>query len=431
VTPTSIRLGLRENWAQFSLLVLVNAFVGGMVGLERSILPAIAQEEFGLAARTAILSFIVAFGVTKACANYLAGRLADRFGRKHVLVAGWLVALPVPLLLMYAPSWNWVVAANVLLGVSQGLTWSVTVIMKIDLAGPRQRGLAMGLNESAGYVAVAGSALATAWIAAAYGLRPEPFYLGIAFVVLGLTLSVFAVRETHHHVAHESAMSDNSERTPSQREVFWRTTLTDRNLSSVSQAGLVNNLNDGMAWGLFPLWFAAAQMSLEQIGILAAVYPATWGIAQLATGAWSDRVGRKWLIAFGMWVQAAGIAVVLVSHGMAEALIGAVLLGIGTAMVYPTLLAAIGDVAHPAWRASSVGVYRLWRDLGYAFGAVLSGVMADALGMPAAIGAVVVVTFASGVVVAVRMRETLPAGLLRSSSRAAQTPGTTPTRQHQ
>jgi len=420
VTPTSVRLGLRENWAQFSLLVLVNAFVGGMVGLERSILPAIAQEEFGIAARAAILSFIVAFGVTKAAANYLAGRLADRFGRKHVLVAGWLVAIPVPLLLMYAPSWDWVIVANVLLGVSQGLTWSVTVIMKIDLAGPRQRGLAMGLNESAGYVAVAGSALATAWIAAAYGLRPEPFYLGIAFVVLGLALSVFAVRETHHHVAHESATSDSSERLPSQREVFWRTTLTDRNLSSVSQAGLVNNLNDGMAWGLFPLWFAAAQMSLEQIGILAAVYPATWGIAQLATGAWSDRIGRKWLIAFGMWIQAAGIVVVLISSGMAQAVIGAVLLGIGTAMVYPTLLAAISDVAHPTWRASSVGVYRMWRDLGYAFGAVLSGVLADALGMPAAIGAVAVVTFASGVVVAVRMRETLPARLLRSSPHAAQ-----------
>ena len=420
MTPTSVRLGLRENWAQFSLLVLVNAFVGGMVGLERSILPAIAQEEFGIAARAAILSFIVAFGVTKAAANYLAGRLADRFGRKHVLVAGWLVAIPVPLLLMYAPSWDWVIVANVLLGVSQGLTWSVTVIMKIDLAGPRQRGLAMGLNESAGYVAVAGSALATAWIAAAYGLRPEPFYLGIAFVVLGLTLSVFAVRETHHHVAHESAKSDSSERLPSQREVFWRTTLTDRNLSSVSQAGLVNNLNDGMAWGLFPLWFAAAQMSLEQIGILAAVYPATWGIAQLATGAWSDRIGRKWLIAFGMWIQAAGIVVVLISSGMAQAVIGAVLLGIGTAMVYPTLLAAISDVAHPTWRASSVGVYRMWRDLGYAFGAVLSGVLADALGMPAAIGAVAVVTFASGVVVAVRMRETLPARLLRSSPHAAQ-----------
>jgi MFS family permease len=408
MTPPNVRLGLRENWAQFSLLMLVNAFVGGMVGLERSILPAIAQEEFGIAARAAILSFIVAFGVTKAATNYLAGRLADRFGRKHVLVAGWLIALPVPLLLMYAPGWDWIVVANVLLGVSQGLTWSVTVIMKIDLAGPRQRGLAMGLNEFAGYVAVAGSALATAWIAAVYGLRPEPFYLGIAFAIFGLALSVLAVRETRHHVAHESAMSESTEPLPSQKEVFWRTTLTDRNLSSVSQAGLVNNLNDGMAWGLFPLWFAAAQMSLEQIGILAAVYPATWGLAQLVTGAWSDRVGRKWLIAYGMWVQAAGIIVVLLSHGLAIAAIGAALLGIGTAMVYPTLLAAIGDVTQPAWRASSVGVYRLWRDLGYAFGAVLSGVIADALGVPAAIAAVAVLTFASGCVVAIRMSETLP-----------------------
>lgn len=413
MASTSVRLGLRENWAQFSLLVLVNAFVGGMVGLERSILPAIAQEDFGIAARVAILSFIIAFGVTKAAANYVAGRLADRFGRKHILVAGWLIALPVPLLLMHAPSWNWVIAANVLLGVSQGLTWSITVIMKIDLAGPRQRGLAMGLNEFAGYIAVAGSALATAWIAAQYGLRPEPFYLGIAFVLLGLALSVFAVRETRHHATHEAAMGEKMERPPSQREVFWRTTLTDRNLSSATQAGLVNNLNDGMAWGLFPIWFAAQRMSLEQIGILTAAYPATWGIAQLATGAWSDRIGRKWLIAFGMWVQAAGIVMILVSHGMAEALIGAVLLGIGTAMVYPTLLAAISDVTHPTWRASSVGVYRLWRDLGYAFGAVLSGVLADAFGLSAAITVVAIVTFASGVVVAARMRETLPARLPR------------------
>ncbi len=413
MASTGVRLGLRENWAQFSLLVLVNAFVGGMVGLERSILPAIAQEDFGIVARVSILSFIVAFGVTKAAANYLAGRLADRFGRKPILVAGWLVAIPVPLLLMHAPTWNWVIAANVLLGVSQGLTWSVTVIMKIDLAGPRQRGLAMGLNEFAGYIAVAGSAFATAWIAAEYGLRPEPFYLGIAFVLLGLGLSVFAVRETRHHVAHEAAMSEKPDHPPSHGEVFWRTTLTDRNLSSVTQAGLVNNLNDGMAWGLFPIWFAVGGMSLQQIGILAAVYPATWGFAQLATGAWSDRIGRKRLIAFGMWVQAAGIVIILVSRGMAEALIGAVLLGIGTAMVYPTLLAAISDVTHPEWRASSVGVYRLWRDLGYAFGAVLSGVVADAFGLSAAIGAVAIVTAASGVVVAVRMRETLPARLLR------------------
>jgi MFS family permease len=413
VASTGVRLGLRENWAQFSLLVLVNAFVGGMVGLERSILPAIAQEDFGIAARVSILSFIVAFGVTKAAANYLAGRLADRFGRKPILVAGWLVAIPVPLLLMHAPTWNWVIAANVLLGVSQGLTWSVTVIMKIDLAGPRQRGLAMGLNEFAGYIAVAGSAFATAWIAAEYGLRPEPFYLGIAFVLFGLGFSVFAVRETRHHVAHEAAMSEKPDHPPSHGEVFWRTTFTDRNLSSVTQAGLVNNLNDGMAWGLFPIWFAVGGMSLGQIGILAAVYPATWGLAQLATGACSDRIGRKWLIAFGMWVQAAGIVIILVSRGMAEALIGAVFLGIGTAMVYPTLLAAISDVTHPEWRASSVGVYRLWRDLGYAFGAVLSGVVADAFGLPAAIGAVAIVTVASGVVVAVRMRETLPARLLR------------------
>jgi len=408
VTANSVRLGLQENWAQFSLLVLVNAFVGSMVGLERSILPAIAQEDFGIAARAAILSFIVAFGLTKAAANYIAGRLADRYGRKHVLVAGWLIAVPVPFLLMYAPDWNWIIAANVLLGVSQGLTWSLTVIMKIDLAGPRQRGLATGLNECAGYLAVAASAWGTAWIAAAYGLRPEPFYLGIVFVLLGLILSVFAIRETRYHVAHESNLNARTERPLSQREVFRRTTFTDRNLSSACQAGLVNNLNDGMAWGLFPLLFAASQMTLEQIGVLAAVYPATWGIVQLATGAWSDRIGRKWLIVFGMWVQAAGIAVVLLSKGLADSIMGAVLLGIGTAMVYPTLLATIGDVAHPSWRASAVGVYRLWRDLGYAFGAVLSGVLADAFGLPAAVTAVAVLTFASGVVVAVRMRETLP-----------------------
>jgi MFS family permease len=407
----SIRLGLGENWAQFSLLVLVNAFVGGMVGLERSILPALAQQEFDIAARTALLSFIAAFGVTKAATNYLAGRLADRFGRKRILVLGWLIALPVPVLLMHAPSWDWIVAANVLLGVSQGLTWSVTVIMKIDLAGPKQRGLAMGLNEFAGYIALAASAVATAAIAAKFGLRPAPFYLGVAYAVLGLLLSVFAVRETRDHVALETSASERSESTPSQAEVFRRTTFTDANLSSATQAGLVNNLNDGMAWGLFPLWFAAQQMTLQQIGILAAMYPAIWSVAQLATGAWSDRLGRKWLIAAGMWVQAAGIASLLAFHGMRRALIGMALLGVGTAMVYPTLLAAIGDVTHPSWRASAVGVYRFWRDLGYAFGAILSGAVADALGLSAAIAAVAALTFASGVVVALRMRETLPARL--------------------
>jgi MFS family permease len=406
---TAVRLGLHENLAQFSLLVVVNAFVGAMVGMERAILSPIAEQEFHLVAKTAVLSFIVVFGVTKALTNYLAGRLSDRFGRKHVLVAGWIVAAPVPFLLMWAPTWSWVLAANALLGVSQGLTWSTTVIMKIDLAGPKNRGFAMGLNEFAGYFAVAGSALATGYVAARYGLRPEPFYLGIGFVAAGMLLSAVLVRETRHHVAIESKLhgDPSPEVAPSQREIFWRTTLTDRNLSSVSQAGLVNNLNDGMAWGLFPLFFVAAHMSLEQVGTLAAIYPATWGIAQLATGAWSDRVGRKWLIAAGMWVQAVGIGVVVLAHGFTGFASGAALLGVGTAMVYPTLLAAIGDVAHPSWRASSVGVYRLWRDLGYAVGALLAGITADAFGLPAAMWVVAALTFVSGLVVALRMTETL------------------------
>ncbi|WP_373048546.1 MFS transporter [Vulgatibacter sp.] len=406
---SQVRLGLRENIGQFSLLVLVNAFVGAMVGMERTILPPIAEEEFQLAAKTAVLSFIVVFGVTKAFTNYLAGRLSDRFGRKHVLVGGWLVAAPVPFLLMWAPSWSWVLFANALLGVSQGLTWSTTVIMKIDLVGPAKRGLAMGLNEFAGYFAVAASALATGLVAAQYGLRPEPFFLGVGFVVLGLALSVLAVRETKHHVAAEAKLHGDlpAGGMPTQRAIFLRTSLLDRNLSSVSQAGLVNNLNDGMAWGLFPLFFAAAQMDLERIGLLAAIYPATWGIAQIFTGALSDRVGRKWLIAAGMWVQAIGIAVTVLSASFAGFAAGGVLLGLGTAMVYPTLLAAIGDVAHPSWRASSVGVYRLWRDLGYAVGALLAGLVADALGVPAAMWTVALLTFGSGLLVAVRMRETM------------------------
>ncbi|HEV8320326.1 MAG TPA: MFS transporter [Myxococcota bacterium] len=392
------------------MLVVVNAFVGAMVGMERTLLSPIAEIEFRLAAKTAVLSFIVVFGVTKALTNYLAGRLSDRFGRKHVLVAGWLVATPVPFLLMWAPSWTWVLVANAFLGVSQGLTWSTTVVMKIDLAGAKRRGLAMGLNEFAGYFAVAASALATGFIAARYGLRPAPFYLGAAFAAIGLLLSAVVVRETKHHVAAESKLHDELNppgAAPTQSEVFWRTSLLDRNLSSVSQAGLVNNLNDGMAWGLFPLFFAAARMDLGQIGTLAAVYPATWGVAQLFTGAWSDRVGRKWLIASGMWVQAIGIAVVILGSGFLGFAIGAAVLGIGTAMVYPTLLAAIGDVAHPSWRASSVGTYRLWRDLGYAVGALLAGLTADALGLSAAMWIVAGLTAVSGAVAALRMTETL------------------------
>jgi MFS family permease len=407
-SDSSPRLGIRENLGQFSLLVLVNAFVGSMVGMERSILPAIAEEEFHLVATTAVLSFIVVFGVSKALTNYLAGRWSDAWGRKAVLVGGWVVAIPVPFMLMWAPSWGFILLANVLLGISQGLTWSTTVIMKIDLAGPRNRGLAMGLNEFAGYLAVGLAAWATGWIAAQHGLRPAPFYLGVAFVVLGLVSSVVLVRETAGHVHVEvgqrgiAAAADG----PTAAEVFWRTTLRDRNLSSVTQAGLVNNLNDGMAWGLFPVVFVAAGLSLAEVGLLAAIYPTVWGGAQLITGALSDRIGRKALIVAGMWVQALGIAVTAVSHAFAGFAVGAVLLGVGTAMVYPTLLAAIADVAHPSWRASAVGVYRLWRDLGYAIGAVIAGVVADAFGLSASVWTIAALTFASGAGVLVRMRET-------------------------
>lgn len=404
-SSTAITLGMRANWQQFSLLVLINAFVGAMIGMERTILPSIAEKEFLLAAHSAILSFIVVFGVSKALTNYYAGRFSDAYGRKIVLIAGWLIATPVPFLLMWAPSWNWVLLANLFLGISQGLTWSTTVIMKIDLAGPKNRGMAMGINEFAGYFAVGAAALATGWIAASYGLRPQPFYLGVAFVLVGLALSVLAVRETRGHAQHEAALGATAAPAPSQKTIFWQTSLRDPNLSSISQAGLVNNLNDGMAWGLFPLVFAAAGMTLTEIGWLAAIYPTVWGICQLFTGALSDRIGRKWLIAAGMWVQAGGIAIITVNAEFAAFVWGAVLLGVGTAMVYPTLLAAIGDVVNPSWRASTVGVYRLWRDMGYAIGALLSGLVADLFGMSMAMWSVAFLTFLSGVIAAVRMHE--------------------------
>jgi MFS family permease len=404
--PVQIRLGLRENAAQFALLVVVNAFVGAMVGLERSLLPAIAEHDFQLAARTAALSFIVVFGLTKAATNYFAGRFADRFGRKPILIAGWLIAFPVPFLLMWAPSWNWVLVANGLLGVSQGLAWSTTVIMKIDLVGPAHRGLAMGLNEFAGYVAVGGAAFATGVVAARTGLRPQPFYLGVGFAVLGLVLSTL-VRETAPHAALEARQRGETSNHLGDRAVFWRTTFADRDLSAVSQAGLVNNLNDGTAWGLFPLFFAAASLDFAQIGALVAIYPLTWGVGQIVTGALSDRIGRKSLIAGGMWAQALAIGFVSISTRFGSFAFGATLLGVGTAMVYPTLLAAIGDVAHPSWRASAVGVYRLWRDLGYAIGALLAGICADWLGLAGAMQIVAALTFISGLVAALRMRETL------------------------
>ncbi|MCK6517314.1 MFS transporter [Myxococcota bacterium] len=402
-------LGLRENLGQFSLLVVVNAFVGAMIGMERSVLTPMAEDVYGLEAKVAALSFIVVFGLSKALTNYVAGRLSDTVGRRPVLIGGWLVAAPVPFLLMWAPSWGWVLFANLLLGVSQGLTWSTTVIMKIDLAGPKNRGLAMGLNEFAGYLAVAASALATGALAARYGLGPAPFVLGVAYVLFGLGLSVGFVRETMGQARQEAALglTPSPHDTLGQGEVFRRTTFTDRDLSAVTQAGLVNNLNDGMAWGLFPLIFAAAGLGLAEIGALAALYPAVWGASQLVTGALSDRIGRKGLIVGGMTVQAAGLVAVATGSALPAFVLGQVLLGVGTAMVYPTLLAAIGDVAQPSWRASSVGVYRLWRDLGYAFGALLSGLVADAFGLSAAVWWVGGLTLASGAVVATRMRETL------------------------
>lgn len=409
-------LGLRANASQFWLLVLVNAFVGAMLGLERTVLPLIAEREFGLASRSAALSFIVAFGVVKALSNLLAGWLGDRYGRRRILIAGWLVGVPVPLLVMWAPSWSWIVAANVLLGVNQGLTWSTTVVMKIDLVGPSRRGFAMGLNEFAGYLAVAFSALATGEIASRFGLRPEPFYLGIAYTALGLGLSVLFVRDTMGHMRREAAQLGRSAplagpgpnaRAVGLREVLIRTSWSHPALFNASQAGLVNNLNDGLAWGLFPLFFAAAGLSLREIGVLAFIYPATWGIVQLWTGALSDRIGRKRLIAGGMLAQGMALLAMLLVRGFGGWLLTGALLGIGTAMVYPTLLAAIGDVAHPTWRGSAVGVYRLWRDSGYAVGALLAGGLADAFSMSVAIGAVGVLTLASGALVAIRMPETL------------------------
>jgi MFS family permease len=413
----AVALGLRANWRQFWLLVLVNAFVGAMVGLERTVLPLLAQVEFGLASKSAVLSFIATFGAVKALTNLFAGRLTDIYGRKHVLLAGWLVGLPVPFLVIWAPSWSWIVVANVLLGLNQGLAWSTTVIMKMDLVGPKQRGLAMGLNEFAGYLAVALAALGTGYLAQAYGLRPEPFYLGIACAAAGLALSLLFVRETRHHVALEVALeardfpwpSDVTDHGPelSTREILARASWRDPALSSASHAGMVNNLNDGLAWGLFPLFFAAAGLDVAHIGILCFTYPAVWGMLQLWTGALSDRWGRKRLIAGGMLLQGGALAAIAVVRGFWPWVGATTLLGMGTAMVYPTLLAAVGDEAHPRWRASAVGVYRLWRDSGYAVGALLAGALADLFGMAWSIGAVALLTLASGLLVVVRMPETL------------------------
>ena len=411
-TAGILRLGLRENLAQFSLLVLVNVFVGGMVGLERTVVPLIGTEEFGIGSEVVVFSFIITFGVIKACINLVSGLLADRFTRKSVLIAGWVIGLPVPFMLAYGPSWAWIVGANVLLGISQGLAWSMTVNMKIDLVGPGRRGLAMGLNEAAGYGAVGITALATGYIAARYGLRPEPFYIGIAYCALGLLLSIFLVRDTRGHARLEASMHNAPEQTtrPSSVRVFAETSWRNRTLFSASQAGLVNNLNDGMSWGVFPLLFIANGLSLEGVGLIKAVYPAIWGAGQIFTGSLADCVGRKPLIVWGMLVQAGGHAVI--GLGLAAPLLaglaGSVLLGLGTAMVYPALLAAVGDVAHPAWRATSVGVYRFWRDLGYAVGALMAGVVAAMFGLVWAVHVAGILTALSGLLAWVLMTETLP-----------------------
>jgi MFS family permease len=396
---SQIKLGLKENWKQFTLLVIVNAFVGGMVGLERSILPQIAEVEFGIAAKTAILSFIIVFGIVKALTNYYTGALANKFGRKNLLIAGWIIAIPIPFMLMYADSWNWIIAANILLGINQGLAWSSTVVMKIDLVGEKQRGFAMGLNEFAGYIAVAAVAFLTGWIAVAYGVRPYPFYLGFLLVGLGLIMSILFIKDTRGHVAAET----NSITVPRLTNVFWDTTWKNKSLGSVSQAGLINNLNDGMAWGIFPILLASKGFNLEQVGIIVAVYPAVWGLGQLFTGRMADIFPKKNLLFIGMLLQAVALLFFIWADSMTHYVLLAAVLGWGTAMVYPTFLASVAENTHPIDRAKSIGVFRLWRDLGYAVGAILTGIIADSFGMLTSILFISVLTFMSAAIIWFRM----------------------------
>lgn len=394
------KLGLRHNWKQFTLLVVVNSFVGGMVGLERTLLPEIAESDFALAGKTVILSFIIIFGVSKAVTNYFAGVLASRFGRKKLLVTGWIFAIPVPLILMNAGNWNWIIFANVLLGINQGLAWSSTVVMKIDLVGEKNRGLAMGINESAGYLAVGGVAFLTAWIAGEYGLRPYPFYLGILFVCIGLVLSLVFVKDTHHHVSLESKTSEVKKLD----NVFKDTTWRNPNLGSISLAGLINNLNDGMVWGIFPILLLSKGFTIEQTGLIAGIYPAVWGIGQLFTGKMSDHLDKKKMLFWGMLIQGIVLLFMVFSQRMIEYIVLSTLLGIGTAVVYPTFLAAIAENTHPDQRAKSIGVFRLWRDLGYAFGAILTGLIADSLGINASVLFIGALTILSSIIIVIRMK---------------------------
>ncbi len=395
-----VQLGLKENWKQFTLLVIINGFVGGMVGLERSILPQIAEQEFALAAKTAILSFIIVFGIVKAITNYYTGALANKYGRKKLLVAGWIIAIPIPFILMFAPDWNWIIAANVLLGINQGLTWSSTVVMKIDLVGEKQRGFAMGLNEFAGYIAVALVAFLTGWIASEYGIRPYPFYIGIGLVIFGLFGSIFFIKDTKHHVAKETASST----IPKLKNIFWDTTWKNKNLGSVTQAGLINNLNDGMAWGIFPILLAIKGFSIGEIGIITAIYPAVWGIGQLFTGKMADKFCKKDILYVGMFLQAIALIVLVWADSMLDFVILSSILGWGTAMVYPTFLATVAENTHPQDRAKSIGIFRLWRDLGYAIGAILTGIIADFFSINAAILFIGFLTLVSALIIHFRMK---------------------------
>lgn len=396
-----VRLGLKENWKQFTMLVIINGFVGGMVGLERTILPQIAEQEFAIAANTAILSFIIVFGVVKAVTNYYTGILANKFGRKNLLIAGWLVGIPIPFLLMFANNWNWIIAANVLLGINQGLAWSSTVVMKIDLVGEKQRGFAMGLNEFAGYLALASIAFLTGCIAGEYGLRPYPFYIGVVLIILGLFSSIFLVRDTKNHVAKEAAVN----KVPKLKNVFWETTWKNKNLGSVTQAGLVNNLNDGMAWGIFPLLLSTKGFLISEVGVITALYPAVWGIGQLFTGRMADKYSKKKLLYIGMLIQAIALFVFIWANTFLHFILLSSLLGWGTALVYPTFLATVSENTNPTDRSKSIGIFRLWRDLGYAIGAILTGILADLISLDAAIFFISMLTFISALVIYMRMNE--------------------------
>ena len=395
----NVKLGLKHNWKQFVLLIIVNSFVGGMVGMERTILPQLAEEKFGLIVKTAILSFIIVFGITKAITNYFTGAFANKVGRKNLLIIGWIIAIPIPFILIYANSWSWIVFANLLLGINQGLTWSSTVVMKIDLVGEKDRGLAMGLNESAGYLAVGGVAFLTGWIASNYGLLPYPFYIGIILSILGLLFSIFFIRDTKHHVAIESQSSTIA----LLKNIFWETTWKNKNLGSISQAGLVNNLNDGMIWGLFPILLASLNFNLKQIGVIVAVYPTVWGLGQLFTGKLADILPKKQMLFWGMLVQGLALYLMTFSESLSQFMILSVILGLGTAFVYPTFLAGIAEYTNPKQRAESIGIFRLWRDLGYAIGAILTGVVADSFGILSSIKLIAILTVVSSIIILVRM----------------------------